>query len=108
MFRPYRIERREAEPMEEIMKLFLRKRGLGTRMNAQLISDAWARVSGASAYPIGRFYRDGVLTVTLSSSVARNQLYYRREELVKALNRELEKESLFDREKGLVKSIVLR
>ena len=49
-----------------------------------------------------------MLTVTLSSSVARNQLYYRREELVKALNRELEKESLFDREKGLVKSIVLR
>ena len=108
MFRPYKIERREAEPMEEIMKLFLRKRGLGTRMNAQLISDAWDRVSGASAYTIGRFYRDGVLTVTLSSSVARNQLYYRREELVKALNRELEKESLFDREKGLVKSIVLR
>lgn len=108
MFRTYKINRRDAEPMEDLMKLFLKRTGLAFGMNCQLVFNAWDKVSGAGRYTSRKFYKDGVLWCTISSSVVRNQLYFQKDAILLELNKALKEEKLFDLSKGLVSSIVLR
>lgn len=108
MFRPYRIKRRDAESMEELMKKFIRQRGLTPGINCQTVFRAWDKVSGAAAYTIRRFYRDGVLYCAISSSVIRSQLHFRKDEILLALNAELGADPVYDPAGGFVKKIVLR
>lgn len=108
MFRSYKIKKSEAEPLESIMKLFIKRQGLTANMNCQLVFDAWDKVSGVASYTLNRFYKDGTLYCTISSSIVRNQLYFQKEAIVRDINREIESDKLFDRTKGLVKTIVLK
>lgn len=108
MFRPYKIKKTDPEPMEKLMKLFIVKNGLATGMNCQMVFEAWNKVSGAASFTIGKFYRDGTLYCTISSSVVRNQLYFQKDTLVSLLNEELRKNPLFDLKKGLVKNLILK
>lgn len=90
------------------MKLFISRNGLTTGVNCQMVFEAWDQVSGAGAYTIGKFYRQGNLYCTISSSVVRNQLYFQKDALVELLNETLRKNPLFDQKKGLVKNIILK
>lgn len=108
MFRSYKIRKREAEPLEDIMKLFIKRQGLTASMNCQLIFEAWDNVSGAAAYTLNKFYKDGVLYCTISSSVIRNQLFFQKDGILQGINDEISQNSLFDKTKGLVKTIVLK
>lgn len=95
--------------MEKIMKLFIEANGLSKGIGYQTVFEMWDKVSGAAQFTLRKFYRDGVLYVTVSSSVVRNQLYFQRETLVGLINEELSKDPLYNVQKnGLVKSIVLK
>lgn len=94
--------------MENLMKLFIAKNGLSTGVNCQIVFETWDKVSGAAAYTLNRFYRDGNLYITVSSSVVRNQLYFQKDTIVKSINDELVKNPLFEARKGLVKNLILK
>ena len=97
--------------MDVMIPEFIRQMKLSSGLNTQRVFRAWDSVSGASAYTIRRFYRDGKLYITLSSSMLRSHLEFRREELVVAVNSCLEKDELFvkDHEKaGYVKEIIFK
>ena len=108
MFKAYKIRKKDSMPMGDIMKLFVKRNGLAPGLNTSLVFAAWDKVSGVGPYTLRKFYRDGVLYCTLSSSVVRSRLFPWREGLKEGINRELSSNPLFDASRGLVKSIVLK
>lgn len=84
---------------------------LSSGFNRQRIFEAWDVVSGASRYTIDRFFRDGMLYCTISSSVVRNQLYFQRDVLVQKMNEFLEKDEMLVRdgkETPVIKNLILK
>ena len=69
-----RIARKEAIPLLEAFKQMFAESGARNSHNTQRIFMAWNEVSGAAQYTIKRFFRDGKLYITLSSSVVCSQL----------------------------------
>lgn len=105
-----RIGRKEAQGMSELIVQYIREMKLSSGFNRQRVFEAWDAVSGASRYTVGRFFRDGVLYCTISSSVVRNRLYFQRDVLLKELNAYLESEGRYidDGVGQPVKNIVLK
>lgn len=68
--------------------------GLGMSHNTRRIYAAWDEASGASNYTIRRFFRDGKLYITLSSSVIRSQLSVRKAFLLEKINTILSEDAL--------------
>lgn len=90
---------------------FLRLARLNSGLNNQSIFSAWDEVSGAGKYTVRRFYRAGVLYVTLASSAARTHLSGQLDLLLERINAVLAQDPLFDREDsstGYVKEIRLK
>ena len=104
----YRIARKEAVDMETIIRDYISEMKLASGLNRQRIFAAWDAVSGAERFTIGKEYRSGTLTVWISSSVVRDQLYFQRETILSMLGDELSRDPLFDSSKDEVKNIVLR
>ena len=106
-----RIGRKDAQGMEELIGLYIREMKLVSGFNRQRVFEAWDAVSGASIYTIDRFFRDGMLYCTISSSVVRNQLYFQREVLLQQINEYLDKDGMLvrDRKDGpLVRNLILK
>ena len=93
-----RIGRKDAQGMEELIGQYIREMKLSAGFNRQRIFEAWDAVSGASRYTLDRFYRDGMLYWTISSSVVRNQLYFQRDVLVQKMNEYLDKDTMLVRD----------
>ncbi|MBQ6254890.1 MAG: DUF721 domain-containing protein [Bacteroidales bacterium] len=105
------VPRKEAVSMGEIVPLFVKSRGLSAALNTRRVFAAWDEVSGVKEFTLRKFYRDGKLFVTLSSSMVRSHLEFQKESLVDAVNAFLEKDSLFDKDcakAGFVKEIILK
>jgi len=103
--------RKEALGMDQMMRMFIRSNGLTASLNTQRVFDAWDAVSGVKDYTLRRFFRDGKLYVTVSSSMIRSHLEFQKESMVKAMNEHLEKDSLFDgnyQKVGFVKELILK
>lgn len=90
-----RLRRKEAVGMERLVQDFIREMKLSSGINRQRARHAWDDVSGASRYTLDVSLDKGVLYVTLNSSMARNQLYFQRDILMKKINEYLESDSLF-------------
>ena len=106
-----RLSRKEAIPMEKLVDEYIREMKLSAGLNTQRIFVAWDEVSGAAPYTLKRFFRDGILYITLSSSVYRRELSFRKEQLLAAINEFLDKDELFvkdDSRVGKVMQIVLK
>ena len=106
-----RIGRKDAQGMEELVGQYIREMKLASGFNRQRVFEAWDVVSGASRYTIGRFFRDGMLYCTISSSVVRNQLYFQRDVLLQQINEYLDKDGMLvrDRKDGpLVRNLILK
>lgn len=105
-----KISRKNAIGMDELIHQYILEMKLAAGVDRQLIFGAWDKVSGAGMYTTGKFFRDGVLHVKLSSSVVRSSLSFRKNDILKALNDELSKEELFSgkQEGGPVKDIIMR
>ncbi len=91
----HRISRKSAQPLSEIIRQYLDSRGLSRGISTQLVFSAWDNASGAGPYTVRRFFRDGRLYVTLSSSVVRSQLGFQRDALVDKMNALLDSDELF-------------
>ena len=106
-----RISRKEAVPMDRLIEQYIREMKLAAGLNTQRIFAAWDAVSNASAYTLKRFFRDGTLYITLSSSAFRRELSFRKEMLVEQINAWLDQDVLFvkdDPKVGKVQQIILK
>lgn len=106
-----RIGHKDAQGMEELIGQYIREMKLASGFNRQRVFEAWDAVSGASRYTIGRFFRDGMLYCTISSSVVRNQLYFQRDVLLQQINEYLDKDNMLvrDRKDGpMVRNLILK
>lgn len=111
MSEPVRIHRKDAVSMEDIVHQYIRQAKLAVGLNTQRIFEAWDTCSGAAQFTIRRFFRDGKLYITLSSSVIRSQLSFQKAELVEKINTFLADDSLFtqdNRTVGFVREIILK
>lgn len=106
-----RLERKNAQSVSELMHEYIVEMKLSAGLNTRRIFEAWEQVSGAAQYTSRQFFRDGTLYVTLSSSVVRNSLSFRREDLIAGINKILEQDELFvknDPRVQFVSKLVLR
>ncbi|MCQ2174056.1 MAG: DUF721 domain-containing protein [Bacteroidales bacterium] len=90
------IQRKNAIPLSEALTACLRQIRLASRLNEQLIFEAWDKASGASAFTARRYYSKGVLYITLNSSAARAHLGMQKDALLERVNELLRGEELFD------------
>ena len=90
-----RIGRKEAVGMESLVAQFIREMKLSSGINQVRVTDAWNTASGASRYTLSVSYVGTYVYVTMSSSMARNQLYYQRDLIMQKMNEILAADSLF-------------
>ena len=108
---PVRIHRKEAVSMDQLGHQYIKSMKLAAGLNTQRIFAAWDACSGAGPFTLRRFFRDGKLYITLSSSVLRNQLFFQKTELVEKMNRFLSQDSLFtddNRTVGYIRELILK
>jgi hypothetical protein len=106
-----RIARKKALDMEEVVSMYIKSMKLTAGLNTQRIFAAWDDASGAAPYTLKRFFRDGKLYITLSSSVVRNQLSFQSDVLVEKMNSILAKDELFTKDDprvSYVKELILK
>ena len=97
--------------MDEMVPMFIRAFRLDTGLNTQRVFAAWDAVSGAKDFTLRRFFRDGKLFITLSSSMVRTHLGFQKQAILQAMNSFLEKDKLFSPDNpkaGFVKEIILK
>lgn len=100
-----RIKRKEPQGMAELMKLYVREMGMTHTFNNRRVFIAWDQASNAARYTVNRFFRDGILSITLNSSVVRTELAFRKGEIIKAMNDILVNDSLFIKDAPGVKLV---
>ena len=107
--RDNRFRRKEAVGMQQLVQDFIREMKIASGVNRQRAAEAWNTVSGASAYTLDVSLDKGILYVTMSSSMARNQLYFQRDVLLAKVNEFLDADSIFVKGDGpAVRNIVLK
>ena len=96
--------------MEALVQDFIREMKISSGVNRQRVAEAWSVVSGASRYTLDVYFDKGVLYCTLSSSMARNQLYFQKDVLLAQVNEYLKNDTLYvrDGEDAFVKEIILK
>ena len=103
--------RKEAVPMERLLRDYVRSMGLAPKMNSACVFRAWDEVSGAERFTLKRFFRSGKLYITLSSAVIRSQLYYQKDILTEKINAKLAEDLFFDSGvagAGFVEELILK
>ena len=106
-----RIARKKALSMDEVVRMYVQSMKLAPALNTRRIFAAWDDASGAAPYTLKRFFRDGRLYITLSSSVVRNQLSFQSDALIEKMNAILSKDELFARDDTrvfYVKELILK
>ena len=103
----YRISRKDAVPMEELVGMYIKNMRLTAGLNRQRIFAAWDQVSGSSQYTLDKYVKDGVLYCRMSSSVVRSKVRLQKDFILDMLNARLRTDSLYDSSEGFVKSIEL-
>lgn len=80
---------REAKSIKELLNRYLREEGLETPLNQSRLIDAWPVVTGKiiSDNTGSLRIRNSVLYVEIKSAALRNNLVYKRKQLVELLNR---------------------
>ncbi len=105
-----RLARKTAVPLVEVFKQMLVEGGARATFNSRRIFTAWDEVSAAGPYTIKRFFRDGKLYITLSSSVICSQLRMQKDVLRDKINARIQSDELYIGESpdGPVKELILK
>lgn len=105
-----KIQYRRYTTLGDALRLLLRQYGLAPELERRRIYEAWDTASGAGAYTVRRYFRDGRLHVTMSSSVLRSQLYFQRDALLEKMNALLRDDGLLAASSGrvYVKELILK
>ncbi len=90
------------QPIEDILKEFVKTNNLQTGLDKVNVREAWANLmgNGVNNYTTAIELKHSILYVQLSSSVLREELSYGNEKIVKMLNESIGKD--------VVKKLVLR
>jgi len=90
------------QPIEDILKQFVKTNNLQTGLDKVNVRDAWANLmgNGVNNYTTAIELKHETLYIQLSSSVLREELSYGNEKIVKMLNEAIGKD--------VVKKLVLR
>jgi len=107
----YRVARKTAVPMSELIRMYLKQTHLSAPLNSQRIFKAWEEASGAGPYTLKRYFRDGKLHITVASSVIRSQLYFQKDLLIEKINALLREDELYTSEgewENPVKELILK
>lgn len=105
------MQRKTALSIGDAIKDFLKQNKLASGLNTQLIFRAWDEASGAGKYTLKKYYREGNLYITLSSSVVRTQLSFQKDILKDKINEILSSEDLFTSDGapgGFIKELILK
>ena len=111
MNRPdYRLRRQKPTPLSELIKLYLKSNSMSRAFNTHLVFSAWDDASGAGPYTVKKFFRDGKLYVTVSSSVVRSQLLFQEKVLTEKINALVSSNELFcgQAADGYVKDLIIK
>ena len=106
-----RLSPKTAVTIGEALKEMFRSSGAGASHNGRRVFAAWDEASGAAAYTIRRFYREGILYITMKSSVLANQLSMQKGWILEKINAILSDDPLFisgDAHAGLVKELRIK
>lgn len=106
-----RMTRKSAVSMDELIRRYIDDMKISAGLNTHLVFTAWDEVSGAGRYTIGRYFRDGKLYITLSSSMVRNQLSFQKNDMIRRMNQILAQDSLFSSDNprvSYVKELILK
>lgn len=92
------MRRRETQSLGEVLRQVLKAQQLEPKLNENRVLDAWDRVLGPSIvkYTNGKYIKNRVLYVSLTSSVLKQELSYSRQQLVDSLNKEVGEEVIKD------------
>lgn len=90
------IQKKEAVTLSDALKKYFKQVKLNSKLNEQLIFEAWDKVSGASAYTVRKYYCKGILYITLNSSAARVHLSMQKDVLLARINEVLASDELYD------------
>ena len=93
-FKPVKLNRSKAVPLGDALAKMVRANHLSMGLILNKVSMAWDAASGASMWTAKRFYKDGVLTVTLKSPVLRSQLNMQLEDIMQGMNEMLEEDGI--------------
>lgn len=104
------LERKQAVSLEDAIPQFLKSMRWSAEMNEHLVLSAWDKVTGAGAYTLSKYMKNGVLYCGISSSVVRNQLFFNKGAIIEAINKEVLSDPLFSSKdgKGPLKTLILR
>lgn len=90
-----RMARKFPIGMDKAVDDFIREMKIAAGLNTRIIFSAWDEISGAAEFTSSRFFRDGTLYIGLKSSVVRNNLYFRSDSIIKAINDRIAADPLF-------------
>ena len=90
-----KLEIGKTRSIGELIVAYLRNSGRSINHNNLRIFYAWDAISGAAPYTQKKYFREGKLYITLSSSVVRNALFLRKQELIDKINIALDADPLF-------------
>ena len=105
------MPRKTAISIGELLKEYVKVNHLAKGLNTQRVFKAWDDASGAGAYTIRKFYRDGRLFITVDSSVVRSQLLFQKDALMEKMNTILAADGLFTKDEpaaGYVKELIIK
>lgn len=100
--RPVKMDKRGPVEIDQLIKAYIKSMKLAPALNTRRVFEAWDAVSGMSAYTSKKFFRSGVLYVTLTSSIVREQLYFQKDSLIQKMNHYLSGDYLFDKQNNIV------
>lgn len=82
------MKRNNTEPIGNLIRQFMRQEGLESPLNEYRLIQGWKDVlgPGIAAYTTNLFIKNQTLYVHLTSSVLRQELMMKREQIVKSLN----------------------
>lgn len=106
-----RLSPKNAVSINDVLKEMFRSSGAAASHNSRRIFSAWDEASGAAAFTIRRYFRDGILYITMKSSVMATQLAMQKGYLLEKINAILADDPLFIREDarvGFVKELRIR
>lgn len=84
--------------LSESIHSFLKDSKLDTEMYQQLIISEWKNIIGESAanHTINMFFKDKVLHIKLNNSCWKNELHYRKKEIIEKINAYAHSELIVD------------
>lgn len=86
------LHRTEPTALADLIPVILKVMRLNSGMREQIVLSAWDKVTGAAPYTLTKYVKGDVLFCSISSSVMRSQLFFQKDDILKAINKELETE----------------